>query len=287
MKENKLTGRTAIRWKQFNHKTYSVFCSLKKEVNIGVLTIATLAFANVKIASAQNDTIGQLKNMELEEVEVTGTRVPLTEMQSAKMVTVLSRDEIQAAAVHSINDLLEYAAGVDVRQRSEFGIQTDISVRGGTFDQTTILLNGINICDPQTGHNTGNFPVSIHDIERIEILQGPAARVFGTSAFTGAINMVTKKATENQITAHLTGGGYGLLGTGAGVSYTNKRFGHQLSTNYSRSDGATKNSDFNTRRGYYAGSFNHKDVNMKWQLGLSDQKFGAIWSKHLLFCRLR
>ena len=103
MKENKLTGRTAIRWKQFNHKTYSVFCSLKKEVNIGVLTIATLAFANVKIASAQNDTIGQLKNMELEEVEVTGTRVPLTEMQSAKMVTVLSRDEIQAAAVHSIN----------------------------------------------------------------------------------------------------------------------------------------------------------------------------------------
>ena len=115
MKENKLTGRTAIRWKQFNHKTYSVFCSLKKEVNIGVLTIATLAFANVKIASAQNDTIGQLKNMELEEVEVTGTRVPLTDMQSAKMVTVLSRDEIQAAAVHSINDLLEYAAGVDVR----------------------------------------------------------------------------------------------------------------------------------------------------------------------------
>ena len=275
MKENKLTGRTAIRWKQFNHKTYSVFCSLKKEVNIGVLTIATLAFANVKIASAQNDTIGQLKNMELEEVEITGTRVPLTEMQSAKLVTVLSRDEIQAAAVHSINDLLEYAAGVDVRQRSEFGIQTDISVRGGTFDQTTILLNGINICDPQTGHNTGNFPVSIHDIERIEILQGPAARVFGTSAFTGAINIVTKKATENQITAHLTGGGYGLLGTGAGVSYTNKRFGHQLSTNYSRSDGATKNSDFNTRRGFYAGSFNHKDVNMKWQLGLSDQKFGA------------
>ncbi|KAA6320731.1 TonB-dependent receptor, partial [termite gut metagenome] len=136
MKGNKVINR---RWKQFSHKAYAAFCSLKREINIGVLTVSTLVFANVNTISAQNETPKQTRTYELEEVEVTGTRVPLTETQAAKPVTVLSRNDIQAAAVHSTNDLLEYAAGVDVRQRGEFGIQTDISVRGGTFDQITIL----------------------------------------------------------------------------------------------------------------------------------------------------
>ena len=275
MKENKLTKERALRWKQFNHKGYSAFCSLKKEVNIGVLAVSTLIFANVDVISAQNQVAGQLKNYELEEIEVTGTRVPLTEMQSAKMVTVLSRDEIQAAAVHSINDLLKYAAGVDVRQRGGLGIQTDISVRGGTFDQITILLNGVNITSPQTGHLTADFPVSMNDIERIEVLEGPSARIFGTSAFTGAINIVTKNDKQSHVAVNLSGGSYGLFDGGAQANFTKGAFSHQVSGSYNRSDGATQNSDFNTKRAYYQGIYSDKEVDVRWQLGMTDQKFGA------------
>ncbi|KAA6304358.1 hypothetical protein EZS27_043996, partial [termite gut metagenome] len=75
MKENRVTNRQ-VRWKQFSHKTYAVFCSLRREINIGVLTVSTLAFANVNIISAQNETPKQTRTYELEEVEVTGTRVP-------------------------------------------------------------------------------------------------------------------------------------------------------------------------------------------------------------------
>ena len=87
------------------------------------------------------------------------------------MVTVLSREDIQAAPVQSVNDLLKYAVGVDVRQKGPLGALTDVSIRGGNSEQITVLLNGINICDAQTGHNSFDFPVDISEIERIEVLE--------------------------------------------------------------------------------------------------------------------
>lgn len=275
MKENRRLQRTSLRWKRFANKSYAAFCSLKREVNIGVLTFSTLAFANVEVATAQQQTNQELQSYELEEVEVTGSRAPLTQSESARMVTVLSKADIQAAAVHSINDLLKFATGVDVQQRGEFGIQTDISIRGGTFDQLTVLLNGVNISNPQTGHLTADFPISLNDVERIEILTGPAARVYGTSAFNGAINIITKKEVQNQINLEALGGAYGLAGGHIGGSYHHGQFSHSVSGNFIRSDGATTNSDFISGKGFYRGYYTSNQVNLNWQLGYSDQKYGA------------
>jgi Outer membrane cobalamin receptor protein len=276
MKENTLTKRETIRWKQFNRKAYAAFVSMKKEFTIGVLTVSTAVCASIATVNAQTvETPYQLKTYELDEIEVTGTRVPLTDLQSAKMVTVLSREDIQAAAVHSINDLLKYAVGVDVRQRGEFGIQTDISVRGGTFDQITILLNGVNITNPQTGHHSAEFPVSMNDIERIEVLEGPAARVFGTSAFTGAINVVTKNDKRSHVATNLMGGAYGLFGGGVRMNYTKGAFSNQISGSYNRADGDRKNSDFGIGRAYYQGTYSSEQADVRWQFGFSNQSFGA------------
>jgi iron complex outermembrane receptor protein len=275
MKENKFTERQTARWKQFNHKSYAVFCSLKKEVNIGVLAISTLAFANVECASAQTETPLQLKEYKLDEIEVTGSRVPLTLGEAARIVTVLSREDIQAAAVQSINELLKYAVGVDVRQRGDLGIQTDISIRGGTSDQITILLNGANISNPQTGHLTADFPVDMNDIERIEILEGPAARVYGTSAFTGAINIVTKSDKQSHAAIDLSTGQYGLFNGGVRGNFTKGRLSNQLSGGYSRSDGYIANSDFNTKRVFYQGEYSGKEADIRWQAGISDKGYGA------------
>lgn len=276
MKENQLIEGRAFRWKHFDRKSYSAFCSLKKEVTIGVLASMTLLFANVDCVSAQKvvpETV--MKSYELSGVEVTGTRVPLTQKESAKMVTVLSRSDIQNTGAQSVNDLLKYVTGVDVRQRGAFGIQTDISVCGGTFDQVTVLLNGINISSPHTGHLTADFPVAMADIERIEILEGPSARVFGTSAFTGAINIVTKADKQSNITARASGGSYGLFDGGLSLNYSKGSWSHQVSGSYNRSDGATENSDFNTRRFYYQGKYSSKEADVSWQAGYSNQKYGA------------
>ena len=179
----------------------------------------------------QGETLG--------EVDITATRAPLAQSRQARMVTVLNREEIQAAPVQSVNDLLKYAVGVDVRQRGAIGAQTDVSIRGGNDEQITLLLNGINICDPQTGHNAFDFPVDISDIERIEVLEGPAGRVYGTSSLLGAINIVTRKSNATSIDAHVEGGSYGYLSLGARGAWGGSRWGQSLSGTFTRSDGYT------------------------------------------------
>ena len=147
-----------IVFKRFGRKGYSLFTCLGREVIISTLSVATLTHASAESVSVRPVTADTIaiktdREMTLDEVNVMGSRAPMTRNQAARMVTVLERSDIQAAPVQSVNDLLKYAAGVDVRQRGPIGAQTDVSIRGGNYEQIAILLNGINICDPQSGHN--------------------------------------------------------------------------------------------------------------------------------------
>ena len=272
-----------MRFRRYSNRSYAVFSTLKSPVSIGVMTVAMLASAPVSGISAQtaeNNNAGE-KLYELEEVEVTGSRVPLTVSQAARIVTVLDREAIAAAPVQSINDLLKYAAGVDVRQRGDMGVQTDISIRGGTFDQITILLNGINICDPQTGHNAADFPVELSEIERIEVLEGPAGRVYGTSSLVGAINIVTRTEKDSGAEVFADGGSYGYFKGGAIVSHVKDGLSNQVSGSYSRSDGFSRskagnlNADFEYARLFYQGRYENDQVDVRWHAGFTNKDYGA------------
>lgn len=272
-----------MRFRRYSNRSYAVFSTLKSPVSIGVMTVAMLASAPVSGISAQtaeNNNAGE-KLYELEEVEVTGSRVPLTVSQAARIVTVLDREAIAAAPVQSINDLLKYAAGVDVRQRGDMGVQTDISIRGGTFDQITILLNGINICDPQTGHNAADFPVELSEIERIEVLEGPAGRVYGTSSLVGAINIVTRTAKDSGAEVFADGGSYGYFKGGAIVNHVKNGLSNQISGSYSRSDGFSRsktgnlNANFKYARLFYQGRYENDQVDVRWHAGFTNKDYGA------------
>ena len=172
MQTKSFNPRRVLRFRQFSRKGYALFSCLGKEVLIGTLSVATLTYAkadSISIEPMRPDTAKTSREVRLDEVNVTGSRAPLTRGQQARMVTVLDRADIQAAPAQSMNDLLKYAVGVDVRQRGPIGAQTDVSIRGGNYEQITLLLNGINICDPQTGHNAFDFPLDIADVERIEV----------------------------------------------------------------------------------------------------------------------
>lgn len=273
-KKQRITN-PVFRFKRFDNKSYAMFNSLHKQVNIGCLAIATLAFANPESLAAQTEHQPVNGELEMDGIEVMGSRVPLTQAEAARIVTVLDRKTIENAPVQSVNDLLKYAAGIDVRQRGALGIQTDLSIRGGTFDQVTVLLNGVNINHPQTGHLTADFPVAIEDIERIEILEGPAARVFGTSAFSGAINIVTTAENQKHVQVNATAGSYGLGGGGLRLNLSDGAWKNQISGSYLRTDGATLNSDFDTWRAYYQGGYSTRTTDLRWQAGFSQQKYGA------------
>ncbi|MGM9759156.1 MAG: TonB-dependent receptor [Parabacteroides sp.] len=281
MDRNEFQSRLAFRFCHFSNRSYAVFRTLNKAVSIGVLTIPTLLFAQTESLRAQVQSEEKVQLYELEEIEVTGSRVPLTLGQAARMVTVLDRQSIAAAPVESVNDLLKYAIGVDVRQRGDMGVQTDISIRGGTFDQITILLNGINICDPQTGHNAADFPVDLSEIERIEVLEGPAGRVYGTSSLVGAINIVTRTEPNSSAEVHAEGGSYGFFQGGARANIAKGDFNNQLSGSYTRSDGFSRNqagglnADFQTTRLFYQGQFKQSDIQLRWHAGFSNKEYGS------------
>ena len=271
----------ALRFKHFTRRSYALFSCIGREVIVCTLSVATLTNAKAEGIStkpaplaAATDSLGR-EEVKLDEVLVTGSRAPLTALQSAKIVSVISRDDIQRAEAASVNDLLKLATGVDVRQRGGFGVQTDISINGGTFDQITILLNGVNISSPQTGHNAADFPVSLSDIERIEVLEGASARVFGSSAFNGAINIVTRSDRDSNLRLSAEGGSFGTFGGDASLNISSANLSQKLSTGYTQSDGGTENSDFKRRRVYYMGNYASRFVDMQWQGGLSSQDYGA------------
>ncbi len=297
--------RSVLKFTHFTNKGYSLFSCLGREVVIGVLSVATLSHATADGVTTSEelvtaDSVRTNREVMLEGVSVMGTRAPLTQSQQARMVTILSRDDIQAAAVQSINDLLKLAVGVDVRQRGPIGAQTDVSVRGSNYEQITVLLNGINVCDPQTGHNSFDFPVDISDIERIEVLEGPAARVYGTSSLVGAINVVTKapllsplqggrckegKSVWN-VDARAEGGSYGYLSVGGRVALSPCRGElkggfHSLSASYTRSDGYSRNhvgalnADYRGGKAFYQGSYDHEQLHVQWHAGMSVKDFGS------------
>ena len=281
---NKKQG--VFKFKRFGRKGYSLFAVLGRVVVVGVLSVATLSKSHAEGVGVKpvidNDTTDKTdRELTLDEVSVTGSRAPLTRAQAARMVTVLERADIQAAPVQSVNDLLKYVASVDVRQRGPIGAQTDISIRGGNYEQITILLNGINICDPQTGHNAFDFPVDISEIERIEVLEGPAGRVYGTSSLLGAINIVTRPRPTSSVSAHIEGGSYGYLSAGARANVASGKWNNQLSGSYSRSDGYQRNSagglnsDYSGGKAFYQGTYDDDIVNVSWYAGLSMKDFGS------------
>lgn len=222
---------------------------------------------------SQESTV--IKTIDLSAAEVTGTRAPLPADKAVRLVQVLDRQAIQASSAQSVNDLLKQVAGVDVRQRGAFGIQTDISVNGGTEDQLTVLLNGINISNPHTGHLTFDLPVNIDDIERIEVIEGGASRVYGCQAFSGAINIVTRTDNDNHLQAHAYGGSYGTAGANAGLTLTTSDFNNRLSGGYVRSDGGTYNDDFNKANAYWRGRYSSDHIQATIQAGLSTMNYGA------------
>ena len=279
--------RKAIRFRQFSRKGYALFACLGRVVTIGVLSVATLRAAAVTTPDSLSVVGGSSANIAdddspdkeatLDDVEVTGSRAPLALGQAARMVTVLSRDEIQAAPVQSINDLLKMAVGVDVRQRGPLGAQTDVGIRGSTQEQITILLNGINICDPQTGHNTFDLPCDLSDIIRIEVLEGPASRVYGTSSLVGAINIVTNDGKNKRSEVRVEGGSFGYLSAAAKLSIVNS----QLSINYTRSDGYQRskagalNSDYSGVKAFYQGTYVKEQIRLNWHAGVSTKGWGS------------
>lgn len=234
---------------------------------------ATLLLSGSLYAQNEPDTL----DANLCTVEITANRGRSTFQEAARKVTVITRAEIEQAPVQTVNELLEYVANVDVRQRGQNGIQADISLRGASFEQTLILLNGIKITDPQTGHHSLNLPMALMDIERIEVLHGGASRVYGPNAFAGAINIITKNPKYSEATARLAGGEFGYNEQGASVTLAHPEtsHSHQFSILRNAGDGFMRNTDFEQLNLFWQSEVDLKKGNAFFNLGQNEKAFGS------------
>jgi len=274
-KTKKRSAQQVLVFSKWRRKNYSLFQTMNKVVVISVLaTTYFLSVPAISIATEQDTTEIKMK-YNLDEIEVSAQRSPALYSEVARIISVIERKEIEVLPAQSVQDLLEYVAGVDVRQRGAEGTQADVNIRGGTFDQTLILLNGINITDPQTGHHNLNIPLSLSQIERIEILEGPAARIYGPNAFSGAVNIVTRQTGTNSLNLQLTGGSFGYFDADLSGSLKTGKLQHSMSMNKKQSDGYIENTDFNISNLFYSNQLIAKKGKMNFQLGYSEKGFGA------------
>ena len=220
---------------------------------------------------AQNET----QKEKLDSVLISSSRIHLPFKENSRSITVISSDDIVKSPATNVADLLQEVAGVDIRRRGTSGMQADLYIRGGSFDQTLLLIDGIKLDDAQTGHHTMNMALPIEVIERIEIIKGPAARVFGQNAFTGAINIVTKSNADNVNVAGFQIGSFNqqhVSGT-AGKDFGNGSVIAHASVN--TSDGYRYNTDFENQNYFLKSSFNKNNTPIDVIGYFTERKFGA------------
>ena len=174
-----------------------------------------------------------------------------------------------------VSELLRSHSLVDVRQRGPFDVQTDLSIRGGTFDQALVLVDGIPMSDPQTGHHLMNLPLLADALERVEVLYGGASRTFGGGAFSGAVNLITKAPTGDRGSLTLEGGSYGSVRGRLMQELGGARGGLRITAFHARSDGHVPNSDFEQTGAHLSGVKRYSRIVLKGQLGAVHKRFGA------------
>jgi len=135
--------------------------------------------------------------IELDSVLISASQLSLQTYKTGKSIEVIDGDDLSKYPVNTLDELLRYVGGMNINSRGAFGVQSDIGMRGSTFSQVIVLVDGVRINDPLTGHFNNNFPVAMADIARVEVIKGPAAVSYGSDAVGGLIHIKTKTNLES------------------------------------------------------------------------------------------
>ena len=213
---------------------------------------------------------------ELDEVTIIQNRLSIPFSEASRSVSILEATQLTNTPGQSIAQKLTYASGVDLRQRGVAGIQADLAIRGGTFEQTLVLLNGIKLSDPQTGHHSLNLPLNLNNADRVQVLKGPGARIYGQNAFTGAVNIISRPPEEPKISLNTYGGQHETFGGNLSLSLpAGENYRQTLSISHDRSDGYRYNTDYERTNLFYQSRLEALGGTFSLLGGYTDRAFGA------------
>ncbi len=240
---------------------------MKLKLLTGVIFLNNILFVNAQ----QVDSLSTI----LEEIVISENRLATHFFETARNIEVLNKKDLNELPVQSLPDALNYLPGIDVRQRGPMGVQADLSIRGSTFEQTLVLLNGVRLSDPQTGHHMLNLPIGFDNIEEIVVLKGPAARIYGQNAFAGAINIVTKVPDKRALYLSGFGGDFGTYNANVSLALPSDKYGQFISVSRNASDGYRQNTDYFINNFFYQSELFAFGGKFDIQAGYTDREFGA------------
>jgi vitamin B12 transporter len=209
---------------------------------------------------------------ELSEVVVTASMLPQQEKETGRNIVSIKGSSLQNLPISSIDELLKYLPGIETQQRGPAGTQSNIIIRGGTFQQVLVIIDGIRINDPLTGHFNGYIPLHPSDINRIEIIKGAASAIYGSDAIGGVVNIITnglQQKNNHKLSVGSKWGSYNSRSNNFWWGVQKQKWKLSLSSQQNKADGEPLRGTtgyFNNT--FYAANFNYN--------------FASDWKLHIL-----
>ena len=144
---------------------------------------------------------------ELGQVLISGSRLPITESGLAQNVTVIDQRQIQESSPARLEDILGRVAGVYLDHAGKTGGFSSLYMRGAENSHLLVMVDGVKMNDPTTTRGSAYdlSSIDVHQVERIEILRGPASAIHGGEALSGVVNIIMKKPTQPGVSGSVYG----------------------------------------------------------------------------------
>jgi outer membrane cobalamin receptor len=208
-----------------------------------------------------------------ESIVVTATYAPAPLEECDRTVDVIDINQ-SPTLFRSWADALRLDSSIDLRQRAP-GTQGDLSIRGSSFGQTLVLVDGIRVNDAQSGHHNLDLPIPFESIQRIEVLHGSGSTLYGSDAVGGAVNFITAPPVASELRLGAAGGNFGTNAQNGSASYLAKVWSEQLTFTRDFSSGFISDRDYRNFATASETRFQTRLGMSSILLGLSDRPFGA------------
>jgi iron complex outermembrane receptor protein len=213
------------------------------------------------------------QNTQLSEVVVTASMLPQQEKETGRNIVSIKGSSLQNLPISSIDELLKYLPGIETQQRGPAGTQSNIIIRGGTFQQVLVIIDGIRINDPLTGHFNSYIPLHPEDINRIEIIKGAASAIYGSDAIGGVVNIITnglQQKNNHKLSVGSKWGSYNSRSNNVWWGIQKEKWKLSVSSQQNKADGE----NLRGTTGYYNNSFYAANFNYA---------FTSNWKLHILY----
>ena len=209
-----------------------------------------------------------------ETIAVTGTFEPVPVDAIDRSVTVMDTREAPLLYNHWVQ-YLQLDPSVDLQERAPDDVQSDLSIRGSSFEQTLVMVNGLRMNDAQSGHHDMDLPLPSDSIERIEILKGAGSTFYGSDAMAGSINFITGPPKYSELRMGAGVGNFGVNEQSFSAALLAGKWDEQLSAARDFSSGFMADRDYRSATAFSNSGLQTALGRTLVLLGFGDKPFGA------------